>query len=153
MAEWGKKMARAKRSIARRSRGLSGPRRRLTPWLAPLVQGGVMMDGVKRLGKSSIRPKHAITGDSPKMHAITWKPRDLKPKPTQIPTTKKQTGKKKKRTQVPVVKVEPKQSRDRSRSRSQSTVGSHVRTWSRVFFNWCRDEHIQQSHGCIWLSV
>ena len=81
------------------------------------------MDGVKRLGKRSIRPKHAITGDTPKMHAITWKPRDLKPKPTQIPFTGKQTGNKKKpthsptnglktkpkRTQVPVVKMGPKQ--------------------------------------------
>ena len=63
------------------------------------------MDGVKRLGRRNIKPKHAITGDSPKMHAIAYKPLDPKPKPTQIPVTRRQKSKPKKRKRIPVVEV------------------------------------------------
>jgi len=63
------------------------------------------MDGVKRLGRRTIRPRHAITGDSPKMHAIAYKPLDPKHKPIQIPVTKRQRSKKKKKKRIPVIEV------------------------------------------------
>jgi len=99
-----KKMTRAKRSNARMSKGgaKSGTRRNL------LLVNDLDHFARKRRGTYKGVGMHAITGDSPKMHAIAYKPLDPKPKPTQIPVTKRQKSKPKKRKRIPVVDVGPK---------------------------------------------